>query len=557
MESQRDDKAWFTSFRESETYRHFAQTPVAYFCAEYALASDLPTYAGGLGVLTGDLVREAGDHRFPLLAIGLYYRRTRNVPTPKENILVPVMDTAGKRIIVSVPIGERMVSAVAWKWPWEGTFVYLLSSDIPENDPRDRDITEELYTDNHEERLRQEILLGIGGYELIQALGHAPAVYHLNEGHSAFLALAMIRHEMERRQVDFPTAYEYARSHILFTNHTLVFEGQEHFFPAMIENQIGRYAAEMGVSAGDVVGLGMGKNSDMFSMTTFAFHLSTKANAVSALHAQEASEAWPEHSLEIITNGIHIPRWDKVKNEKGLGLWDSHQENKAKLLERIFRTTGEKWDKNTLLFGWARRLVEYKQPLAFLKDPERFKALATDPRHPLRIVFSGPTGEDPDSNPFVAEIRKMAASSLAGLVVFLPQYNTDLAEELVSGCDVWLNTPLIGSEACGTSGMKAALNGVLPLSTRDGWVAETDLAECGWTIDEPDVTAKLLRVTQEEIIPAYYRHLENPENSDWIRRMERSRALIKEWFSMDRVLREYIEKFYIPVLRQNHSVIDE
>lgn len=563
MEKNMNDKDWLSHFKETAEYQQFLQRPIAYFCAEYALDSTLPTYAGGLGVLAGDFVREASVQNFPILAVGLRYRHAQSsLVSPdvsateknasEERTLTLVKNQAGHPLIVSVPIGERIVSAVAWEWQDNGARVYLLDCDIVENDSRDRGITDTLYTNNRTERLRQEILLGIGGYELLKALGHTPSGYHLNEGHSAFLACALMRHEMERQRVDFNTAYHYARKHILFTNHTLVLEGQEQFNPALVREQISRYVREMGIACEDVIRLGMTDSSLLFSMTTFAFRLSTRANAVSALHASKATLLWSDHPMETVTNGIHTLRWDKIKNENML--WHDHQENKMKLLKRIFEMTGQTWNKDTLLFGWARRLVEYKQPLVLFSDIEKLRAIASDPKQPLCIVYSGPTGTDVESNPYARELKKIMSVSLAGTFVFLPNYNTTLAEELVAGCDVWLNTPMVGKEACGTSGMKAALNGVLPLSTRDGWIAEADMADCGWVIDEPDSTRKLLDTAKEKIIPLYYEHLKNPLHSEWYSRMASSRKLILERFTMLRVLREYIEKLYIPVVSQKHPL---
>lgn len=565
MTETRDDQAWFESFRAGTEYTDLKKRPVAYFCAEYALAAALPTYAGGLGVLSGDYIREAHAQGIPLLAVGLRYEHAQSMLVPEtqsareaaaEHALSPLNDANGNRVTVSIPLGERTVSVVAWEWQHNGPVVYLLDTNVPENDPRDRTITHDLYVEAREERLRQELVLGIGGYELLKKLGHVHLMYHLNEGHSAFLALAMIRHEIDRQKVDFNTAHEYARKHLLFTNHTLVLAGQEMFEPALVRAQLGRYVTDMGASIDDVVALGTTEGSSMFSMTTLAFRLSSRANAVSALHAQYGLAAWPDHPMETVTNGIYVPRWDKVGESGEAKLWDVHQKNKAKLLGVIYEATGERWDENTLLLGWARRFVEYKQPLSLLQDVAAFKAMAENSERPVRVVFAGPTGADPNSNELIKELTRIIDSSLQGFAVFLPNYNTALSEIMVAGCDVWMATSQVGREACGTSGMKAALNGSLPLASRDGWVAEADLTDCGWVIDGPDIASQLLPVIREKVVPAYYAHVAQPENSEWARRMTNSRKLILGQFSMTRALRDYVEKFYLPTLHQTHPDVD-
>lgn len=560
---------WFDDFKTSPEHEEFLKKPVAYFCTEYALFSYLPTYAGGLGVLAGDYVREAGARQFPLLSVGLYYREAQNSLTPpgysnkvfwEEAGLSLVTNSHNERLLITLPIHDRMVKAQAWRCDKEGATVYLLDTNVEENQPPDRSITTRLYTDDREMRLKQEILLGIGGFRLLERLGYHCSVYHLNEGHSAFLALELMRHEMKHQRVDFYTAIEYARKHIIFTNHTLIAAGQEQFTIELVSAIMSGYAKEIEVNVADIVGLGTINGSNLFSMTTFSFHLASRINAVSKLHAAKALEIWPGHPMKNVTNGIYLPRWDKISNpgnakaSAGRDFWEKHQENKKKLLSYIKDKTGETWNKNTLLFGWARRLVPYKRPLVFLEFLEKLLALAKNANKPMRIVFAGPTNnENETNNDLLVQLKKILEEKLKGIGVFLPNYNVELAKLITAGCDVWLNTPVVGSEACGTSGMKAALNGALPLSTRDGWVDEVNLSAIGWVVDEPNVGVKMLDIAEKEIIPAYYDHIANPNGSKWLTRMQNGRRLITEQFSTSRVLKQYIEEFYIPILRQKHE----
>lgn len=554
---------WFEDFKKSAEYAAFLKKPVAYFCAEYELFAYLPTYAGGLGVLAGDYVREAGVRKFPLLFVGLYYRNAQNSLTLPGGSPEGFFEEAGlklatnrhnERLLISVPIHDRVIHAQAWAWTREGVTVYLLDTNIEENQPHDRVITARLYTDDHEMRLKQEILLGIGGFRLLERLDYHCSVYHLNEGHSAFLALELIHHEMKHQRVDFQTAVEYARQHIIFTNHTLIAAGQEQFTTELVSAMMIEYAKEMEVSVADIVSLGTIGGSNLFSMTMLSFRLASRISAVSKLHAAKAHEIWPQHPMNYVTNGIFLPHWDKIGSQDNTIFWPKHQENKKRLLAYIKDKTGEVWDENTLLFGWARRVVAYKRPLVFLEPLEQLLALAKNLDKPFRIVFAGPTDNDNGTtNELLVKLKKIIEEQLKGVAVFLPNYNVELAKLMTAGSDVWLNTPVVGSEACGTSGMKALLNGVLPLSTSDGWVDEVDLSAIGWVVNEPNVGVKMLDIAAREIIPAYYEHLANPQGSKWLTRMDRGRRLIIEQFSTSRVLKQYIEQLYIPTLAQKHE----
>ena len=576
MEKLTDYNQWFENFKKSSEYGAFLKKPVAYFCAEYELFAFLPTYAGGLGILAGDYVREAGRRKFPLLFVGLYYRTAQNRLTASNNPdnfleeagLKLTLNRHNERLLVSVPIHDRLIHAQAWEWTSEGATVYLLDTNIGENQPHDRVITARLYTEDHEMRLKQEILLGIGGFRLLELLGYHCAVYHLNEGHSAFLALELIRHEMKHQRVDFHTAVEFARQHIIFTNHTLIAAGQEQFTTELVSAMMIEYAKEMEVSVADIASLGTIEGSNLFSMTMLSFRLASRINAVSKLHADKAHEIWPQHPMNYVTNGIFLPHWDKIGppptqasnlpawragNQEG-NFWEMHQENKKTLLGFIKDKTGQDWDEKTLLFGWARRIVPYKRPLAFLENIERLLLLAKNTDKPFRIVFAGPTdNDDGRNNELLVKLKKIIDEELNAIAVFLPNYNVELAALMTAGSDVWLNTPVVGSEACGTSGMKALFNGALALSTRDGWVDEVDLSAIGWVVDEPNVGMKMLDVAAKEIIPAYYEHLANPNESKWLNRMRAGRQLIIEQFSTSRVLKQYIEEMYIPTMAQKHD----
>ena len=557
MKIPQDYSDWFLQFKKSEEYEILVTHPVAYFCAEYALDSILPTYAGGLGVLAGDFVREAAVQSFPLVAVGLFYRKAQSTLSVaggnKDSKLRLFLDLNQVPVVVSLPLEGRIVSARAWHWEDStGAQVYLLDTDVPENDPRDRDITKNLYDEDRDIRLKQEIILGIGGFRLLARIGYHASVYHLNEGHSAFLALELVRHEMEHQRANFLDACNFAKKHILFTNHTLVPEGQEQFFTDKVSLFMTQYAKEMGITGADIAKLGaMESDPNIFSMTTLSFKLSSKSNAVSRFHSEKALKIWPNEAINNVTNGVFAGRWDKIDSASDLDIWKCHLANKRKLLRLVEEGSGEVWGETDLICVWARRLVNYKQPLLFLENTDKILAIAKKSSVPIRLIFSGPTGGERE-NPYEEKIKKIIAEKLPGLAVFLPHYSTDLAEVLTAGADVWLNTPLPGTEACGTSGMKAGLNGALALSLRDGWVHEIEPADIGWVASDLP-KEDLFSLLEYKIIPLYDQHLKNPAASVWLTKMQSVRNFILTNFSTSRVLAEYIEKLYVPILRQKHA----
>ena len=503
---------------------------IAYFCAEYALSPDLPIYEGGLGVLAGDYIREAADEKIPMVGIGLFYNFNNTIKLDLAN------DAEGVPLQVEIPIQDKKVKAQVFIYKVGPVPVYLLDTNIEENEPSDRLITYKLYTEDKEVRLKQELILGIGGMKVLEKLKINPSIYHLNEGHSAFLSLELIRHEMEERSMGFEEAIGLVRKKIVFTNHTLVAAGLEVFSNDLVSLMLANYAEELKIPVSEVVKLGLVQESSIFSMTMLALRMAGKVNAVSKLHSKKASEIWTNHPIIAITNGIHINTWDKVKDIK------NHKIHKEELLKYIQKETNVKWSSNDLLLGWARRFVEYKRPLSILEDIDRFMTIAQNPKYPVKIVFSGePHENNEDGKEMLQKLENLIKDKIGDSAVYLPHYNMNITEKMVAGCDVWLNTPIVGFEACGTSGMKAALNGVLPCSTRDGWVDEVDLNGIGWILDTDHLSTNILDVLEKDIVPMYYEHQE-----EWQVRMQNARQMILDKFSTERMLREYMEKLYQP-----------
>lgn len=537
--------------------------PIVYFCAEYGLNDDIPTYAGGLGILASDIIREAAEQEIPLITVGLYYHagyschdlfkdgimiKNSGRVNPASVNLSPVVDEKNNRIIISLPIQDGLVYVQAWSLQIGSVRIYLLDTSISQNTEENRRITDHLYASSKEVRFKQEMVLGLGGLRLLEALHLSPIGYHLNEGHSALLALEIARYEMQKHKRSFHEELDNTKQHIFFTNHTLVAAGNDTFNDDLAATLLSGFAKELQVPVSEIIKLGLITGSSIFSMTLLALRMAGKINAVSKLHANKAREIWKEYTMTPITNGVHLKTWDRVFNKEDI--WEKHLQNKRVLLEYVYTVTGEKWDENNLLLGWARRIVGYKRPLALFDNLLQFKNLAASSDRPIRVVISGLSHEnDTEGLAILERIQKIVTEDLKGIVVYLPGYRISNAKFLVSGCDVWLNTPVVGFEACGTSGMKAALNGCLPCSTADGWVDEAELFDVGWLLQSENLADDILSVLKQNIVPLFYARNKNGTPEQWVKMMQNARDMAINQFSTTKMLRKYIEEFYLPVIQ--------
>lgn len=563
-----DSSSWFAQFAKSKEYVFMQDHPIVYFCAEYALDNNIPTYAGGLGVLAGDIIREAAEQKIPFIGVGLlYYEGYVHHDLYKEGIMMkssswinpanvnlqPVVDRENNRIIITLPIADTSVFAQAWIWRIGSVSVYLLDTNISQNTEENRCITNQLYASSKEVRFKQEMILGLGGLRLLEILHIAPIGYHLNEGHSSLLALEIARYEMQKHKRLFSEELANTKQHIFFTNHTLVAAGNDTFHTDLVSVLLSGFAKELEVPVNDIITLGNIAGSNIFSMTLLALKMAGKINAVSRLQAEKAKDIWKDYPMTPITNGVHLQLWDQVKTRENI--WEKHQQNKRDLLEYIHKETGILWEEDTLLLGWARRIVGYKRPLALFENFEMLKKLALSSDRPIRVVISGLVHESDDEGLVILEKIQKIVTDLKGLVVYLPGFNVSMAKMLVSGTDVWLNTPVVGSEACGTSGMKAALNGVLPCSTNDGWVAEADLYKIGWLLKSENVSDDILSVLTERIASLYYKKNPNGIPEEWVQMMKNARDMVINQFSATKMLQRYFEEFYIPVIQKHQAKI--
>lgn len=605
---------------------HSGQT-IAYFSAEYGLHHSLPFYAGGLGFLAGDYLKECSDLSIPLVAVGFmypegYFKQRIREDGWQENIdqgldrdaasISRVLGDDGKQVVVRVPLIEPPIHVAIWEVAVGRISLLLMDTDIEANDPWNRKILGHLYAGDLEQRLRQEIVLGIGGAEVLTAMEIRPSVIHLNEGHPAFALLERIR-EYAEGGMSFEEACHQVRSTTVFTTHTPVPAGHDIFPFSLIEKYFNAYWPSLGIDHDAFLRLGMHPTEPHsgFNMTAFALKLSEYRNGVSRRHGEVARQMWqclwpdmPDEKVPIdhVTNGVHVPTWIEPKMEllfnKYLGpewvkehdnpliweridkipdeeLWRTRYWLKIKLIDAIREKARQRWamdrsnvstvlaggtmlDPSILTIGFARRFATYKRADLILFDLDRLKGLLNDPWRPIQIIFAGKAhpADDPGKRILQKVYNTARDPEMGGRIAFLEDYGEQFAQYMVHGVDVWMNNPLPPLEASGTSGMKAALNGVPHLSIPDGWWVEGFTGNNGWAFgvegaldnrDHADAAA-LYEILEKEVIPAYYTFSDDGLSHEWIRIMKESIKSTTAAFSTRRMAKEYIHKFYVNAL---------
>ncbi len=540
------------------------ERPVVYFCAEYGLQSNLPIYAGGLGVLAGDTLKQAADDHFPMIGIGLLYRggkaiqiidldgrQTENdmpvdpIELGFEHVYVPKED---QPLFIRVHLTTQDVWARVWKRAVGETTLYLLDTDTDQNLPEDRGIARALYHGREEDVVRQQMILGIGGVKLLDALEIHPSLYHVNEGRPAFLYWQLIRQFMERSSMSYSDACNEAKKITVYTNHTLVRAGNQSYNTNILRKYAKYYADKMGVTIEDLLEPGLDSATGGFSITHFALRTSYKASAVSKIHYDLSKKTWPEFDWQWITNGVHLPTWQdndiKNVNKTNDDLWQIHCQKKRALMEFVQQKTGYGYDPNRLVIGWARRIAAYKRMDAIFSDVAKLKQIVSKSGQEIQLIVAGRAHTDDQmAKDTLQRIVRYMQQELAGYALFIPNYDIDVARMMVKGTDLWLNTPILGQEASGTSGMKAIANGVLQCTVEDGWAAEVDWHNIGWTLDSDHVADTLYFRLEEDIVPEFYRRNEVGVPETWLERMKRTIQLAEQ-FSAKRMLREYQSKLY-------------
>jgi starch phosphorylase len=603
--------------------------PVAYFSAEFGIHESAPIYSGGLGVLSGDHIKSASGLGVPLIAIGLFYdqgyfkqhlniegwQNEEYLDTKVENLpMEPARDPKGRPITVEIETRNGRLLAKVWLMYVGRIKLYLLDCDVEGNSPEDRELTSRLYGGDTRTRIRQELVLGVGGVKALRALGIKPGVYHLNEGHSAFAPLEVIRQRMQDDGISFDEALRETAAHTVFTTHTPVPAGHDRFDGALLEEHLGPLREKLGISYEQLMGLGRVEpqnEHETFCMTVIGLKLSRRANAVSSLHGYVSRRMWAhlwpwrvEEEIPIghITNGVHIPTWlaypmvqlydkllgpewhtrmgepeiwQKIYDVDPGELWETHNALKSRLLEFVRRRVSRQsrrrnedpaiieaartiLDPNALTIGFARRFATYKRADLFLQQFEHMAEIVDDANRPVQFVFAGKA--HPADEPGKKLIQRIANlrhdPRFAGRVVFIEDYDINVARHMVQGVDVWLNNPRRPLEASGTSGQKAVLNGGLNLSVLDGWWAEAYNGMNGFSIGNGTSHSNvevndlrdgedLIRVLTEEVIPLFYARDADGLPQEWIARMTNSIATLAARFSAHRMVIDYVQKAYL------------
>ncbi len=604
--------------------------PVAYFSAEFGLHESMPIYSGGLGILAGDHLKSASDLGIPLVGVGLLYgegyfsqfldahgwqQEKYTTVNPEHLPLRPALDPHGHPVVISVQTRSGSIFARVWRADVGRIRLFLLDTNIPQNTEEDRRLTARLYGGDTRIRIRQEIMLGIGGARALAAIGIQPSMIHMNEGHSAFAPLEIIRSRIQQDGLSFDAALRETAASCCFTTHTPVEAGHDRFEAGLVEEHVGPLADDLGLSRDALMGLGrvMPQNhSEAFCMTVLAFRLSRKANAVSSLHGVVSrrmwASLWPWQSEEEIpighiTNGVHVPTWlstqmrllyDRVlpvnwhlrSGEQEVWtafeqvtageLWETHQSLKNQLigfarrrLENHARRNGASdeqvaefgnfLDPRALLIGFARRFAPYKRADLLFREFEFLAELANNLQRPVQFIFAGKSHPADDNGKAMLQRVWKATQEprLRGKIVFLEDYDINLARHLVQGVDVWLNNPRRPLEASGTSGQKVVLNGALNCSVLDGWWAEAYDGTNGFAIgtgrthlhndiqDERDWRS-LADVLRTQIIPMYYERDADDLPQQWIKRVKRSVRTLGWRFNSDRMVMDYVNHCYVP-----------
>lgn len=539
------------------------QHPIAYLCAEYGVATELPIYAGGLGVLAGDTVKAAADMAAPFVAVGLLYRGHGVVQhlspdglqtegdyyfDPIENGLDHVYLNE-EPLFVKVHLTELDVWLRVWKKEMgNGVILYLLDSETDQNELVERDITQVLYSGTQENLIKQQLILGIGGVKLLAKLGVTPSVYHINEGRPAFAHWQLIRMFMDDHGMTYDEARTAAIEKTVYTNHTLVAAGNQSYSPELIKMYSAYYADKMGISNDILIADGIDEN-DQFSITQFALNTSRRANGVSSLHTNLSKKTWPQYSWVNVTNGVHRDTWQSssllASITSDMQLWHEHLSLKKQTMQFIQKQTGFGYDENKLVLGWARRLAGYKQLPLLFADLARLRAILTHTDRPIQLLISGKAHMgDTMGKQMLQEIIGYFSNELADSALFVPNYNIEVAQHLNRGVDVWLNTPELGMEACGTSGMKATLNGIPNCTVADGWAEEIAWdGTQGWELDSTRISDHLYELLENTIAPLYYQRDVNDVPHGWIAVMKNAMQL-GEKYTAERMLNEYFDKLY-------------
>jgi starch phosphorylase len=609
---------------------------IAYFCAEFGFHESLPIYSGGLGILAGDHCKTASDMRLPFIAVGLLYRQgyfqqsidaegnqhaVYNDSDFSDLPITPVKTAEGQELEVRVEFGDRDVHVKVWRVQVGRVNLFLLDTDLPANRPDERATAHRLYGGDRDTRIKQEIVLGVGGVRALAAMGIKPTVWHINEGHAAFQVIERMR-GLIVQGLEPAAALEAVAANTIFTTHTAVAAGHDYFAEEMVVGYFERYARELKLSLEMLLALGRTGERPVFNMTALAARGSRFQNGVSKIHghvsARLLTELWPQIPVEespigSVTNGVHVetflspawadhfdrfvsgwnrrlddPKWlDGIMDMPDHMYWSVRQHLKARMLNLVRRRVRDQHFRNrgseshldrvlkyadptnphVLTIGFARRFATYKRATLLFENLEWLKEILCNEERPVLFLFSGKAhpADEPGKHMIKRVLEIAAMPEFEGRILFVEGYDLRLARRLVSGVDVWLNNPVYPMEASGTSGMKAAFNGVINLSVLDGWWDEGYEGDNGWAVkpasdqlDEPrraqEESRALYELLQDRVIPLYYSRGQMGYSSEWIHLSKRSMMSLMPRFNSHRMLGDYLRRFYLPAANQGKRI---
>lgn len=630
-----------------QTFRQYMDAPrtrpeerIAYFSMEFGITNEIKIFSGGLGMLAGDYLKEASDCNVNMLGVGLLYRYgyfTQQISPRGEQVnlyppqsfsklpITPLKDANGDWLKICVALPGRKLYARIWRIDVGRIPLYLMDTDFDENWSEDRSVTATLYGGDQENRLKQELLLGVGGIRMLELLGEKPTLYHLNEGHAAFLNLERIHQIMQHEHVNMAVAIEMVKASSLYTTHTPVPAGHDAFNEDLMRTYFAHYPARYNISWDTFMGFGRKRDdftNDKFSMSILACHLSQEINGVSRIHGRVSQEMFAdlyegrfaqESHIGYVTNGVHYPTWahkkwqalhrevfgaeftkdcsnpaiwSKIYDVADERIWNLKQELREEMFAAIKPMLSEQMQRrnesptliantlksirsDVLTIGFARRFATYKRAHLLFTDIERLKQLLCNSNCPVQFVFAGKAHpHDKAGQDLITRIIELSRhQEFIGKIIFVENYDMILAKKLISGCDIWLNTPTRPLEASGTSGEKAVMNGVLNFSVLDGWWAEGYVPGAGWAIkeeityqdnrmqDELDAST-IYSTIEEEIVPTFYNRT-NGIPTNWVAMMKNCFAKISPHFTMKRQLDDYYSKYYHKLEKQHHLLVAE
>jgi len=619
------DQTWY-----SRTYPDRADNLVAYFSMEYAIHNSLPIYAGGLGILAGDICKEASDLGLPMVAVGFMYpqgyfvqrineqgrqEETYHLLNFDEAPLQRVLNAEGSPVIAHVKLADVEIALGAWLVQVGRTKVYLLDADIEANPAPYRHLSDRLYNADPAVRLQQEMMLGVGGVRVLRALGIQPAVWHMNEGHTSFMVLERVR-ELVVAGTSLEEACRIVKSKTVFTTHTPVAAGHDVFSTELLQTYFRDKWDALGLSSEALFQLGQQgtEDADRFNMTVLALQMSDHRSGVSQLHGEVSRRMWrglwpdlDEANVPIshVTNGVHVASWvspdidrllakylgsdwaeeydedalnDRIQAIPDAEFWAARQRCKRRMAGGIRERMRRRWldetvpwsqtlamgallDPDLLTVAFSRRFVEYKRPALIFRDVERLKRIVNDPWRPVQIVFAGKTHPaDEPSKRLLQQVYDIASDrTFQGRIIFVEDFDMHVAHYLVQGVDVWLNTPRRLREASGTSGIKAAINGVLHMSVLDGWWYEGYRGDNGWAINgdllDPDPetedradAASVYELLEKQVVPLYYARDLDGVPVDWVKGVKNAICSVVPAFSTRRMLKQYVTRMYLPAM---------